>query len=126
MKLLKLLFYISNLILFIFYLYPGDWLACKFYSDCSADPPLIENSYFSLNHIFAFTFLSLLAILSYKNKFKKIFIYLLFISIILELTHTILPNRSFQVGDLLANTLGVLLVVVIFKILNLRKKNELI
>ncbi len=40
--------------------------------------------------------------------------------------HLIIPNRTFQVGDLLGNILGVLLVLTIFKIINLGKKNEFI
>ena len=126
MKLLKRLFYISNLVLFILYLYPGDKLACLFYSDCSVAPSSTESTYFSLNHSLFFLLLTLLGILSHKNIIKKIIIYLLFISIFLEIMHLIIPNRTFQVGDLLGNILGVLLVLTIFKIINLGKKNEFI
>ena len=48
----------------------------------------------------------------YSNNSKKlnyIFLYLLFISIILELTHIIIPNRSFQFEDLIGNITGVII-----------------
>ena len=41
---------------------------------------------------------------------------LFFLSLILELLHYIIPNRSFQPGDLIGNILGVIVAYFIIKI----------
>ena len=41
---------------------------------------------------------------------------LFFLSIILELLHFIIPNRSFQLGDLIGNILGVIVAYSVVKI----------
>ena len=43
------------------------------------------------------------------------------LSILLELLHIIIPNRGFEVADLLGNILGVLLPLVIFKLFIFRR-----
>ena len=50
-----------------------------------------------------------------KN-FKKLAYGLFFLSIILEAFHFILPNRSFQMSDLFANILGVMVAYFVIKI----------
>ena len=49
---------------------------------------------------------------------KKIFYYLILISIFLELMHLLIPIRAFQIQDLLGNIFGVVISYFIFKILN--------
>ena len=74
--------------------------------------------YLSSNHLYTFLILSFIAILSYSNNSKKlnyIFLYLLFISIILELAHLIIPNRSFQFEDLIGNITGVIVSYILIK-----------
>ena len=44
------------------------------------------------------------------------------LSIILEVLHAIIPNRAFQIGDLLGNILGVLLAYFLVKIYELLSK----
>jgi glycopeptide antibiotics resistance protein len=50
-----------------------------------------------------------------KN-FKKLAYGLFFLSAILELLHLIIPNRSFQLGDLCGNILGVIVAYSVVKI----------
>ena len=122
MRLLKISFYISNLILFIFYLYPGSISGCYLYNDCKIQPQLTRDFIiFSSNHVYVFIFFSCLGILSFKKYLKKILYYLFSVSIILELMHIIVPNRSFELVDLLGNTLGVLISASILKLFILRR-----
>ncbi len=121
MRLLKISFYISNLILFVFYLYPGSIFGCFYYNDCNTQPQLTADFIVSSNHVYIFIFLSFLGFLSYKKKIKQICLYLISISILLELMHIIIPNRGFEVADLLGNILGVLISLVIFKLFILRR-----
>ena len=82
MRFLKLSFYISNLILFIFYLYPGSIFGCFLYNDCNTQPQLTRDFIiFSSNHVYVFLIFSLLGILSFKKNLKKISYYLFSVSI---------------------------------------------
>jgi len=122
MKFLKLSFYSSNLFLFIFYLYPGSIFGCFLYNDCNIQPQLTSDFIiFSSNHVYVFIIFSFLGILSFKKDLKKISYYLISISIILELMHIIVPNRGFEVADLLGNLLGVILSVILYKLFTLRR-----
>ena len=120
MKLLKSSFYLSNIFLIIFYLYPASILGCFFYNDCQFQPQLTEDlSYVSSNHFYSFVFISLIGLLSFKKKVKIIMYYLVSLSIILELTHLIIPNRAFELQDLFGNLLGVVLSYILFKIIKI-------
>jgi len=50
------------------------------------------------------------------ENFQRVFFGLFFLSIILELLHFIIPNRSFQLGDLMGNILGVIVAYSVVKI----------
>ena len=52
------------------------------------------------------------------KKINFLIIYLFLLSIILELFHTIIPAREFEWADLFGNILGVLFVIIIYKIKN--------
>jgi len=110
-------FHFINLILIIFYLYPGSIAGCVFYKDCTVQPQIIGDFLVSSNHFYAFIFLSLLGLLAYHNTKKINFLikYLFVISIILEFFHIMIPNRKFEFSDLFGNILGVLLVIVIYR-----------
>ena len=119
MKLLKSSFHLSNIILIIFYLYPASLLGCFFYNDCQIQPQLTRDlSYLSSNHFYTFIFVSLIGLLSFKKK-KIIMYYLVFLSMFLELTHLIIPNRAFELQDLFGNLLGVVLSYILFKIIKI-------
>ena len=122
MRFLKISFYISNLFLFIFYLYPGSIFGCLLYNDCNAQPQLTRDFIiFSSNHVYVFLLFSLLGILSFKEYLKNIAYYLFSVSVFLELMHIIVPNRGFEVADLLGNVFGVILSLVLYKLFSLRR-----
>ena len=121
MKILKNSFYVLNIILIIFYLYPGSILGCLLYNDCYIQPQLTRNFLVSSNHFYVFFILSVIGFLSFSKDLKKISYYLILLSILLELLHIIIPNRGFEVADLLGNILGVLLPLVIFKLFIFRR-----
>ena len=62
--------------------------------------------------------------LSKKSVFIKIATYLFFISIFLELLHSVIPERGFEIKDLGGNIVGVVISLMIFLIFKHRKKNE--
>tara|TARA_B100000945_G_scaffold108175_1_gene85745 strand:+ start:1405 stop:1779 length:375 start_codon:yes stop_codon:yes gene_type:complete len=121
MKFIKISFYISNLVLLIFYLFPGSILGCFLYNDCKIQPQLTRDFIiFSSNHVYTFLIFSFLGILSFRKNLKEISYYLFSVSVFLELMHYIIPNRSFELADLLGNVLGVILSLILYKLLKLR------
>ena len=125
-KLSILGFHSVNLILIIFYLYPGSIIGCYLYSNCHIQPQITpnfmisSNYWISSNHFYVFTILSVLGIFAYRNtkKINFLIIYLFLLSIVLELSHLIIPNRGFEWSDLFGNILGVIFVTIIYKIRN--------
>jgi VanZ family protein len=111
-------FHFINLILIIFYLYPGSIAGCVFIKDCTVQPQITGDFLVSSNHFYTFIFLSLFGLLAYHNTKKINFLikYLFFISIILEFFHIIIPNRKFELSDLFGNIFGVLLVIIIYRL----------
>ena len=117
MNYLKQFFYLSNIVLFIFYLYPGSIFGCFIYSDCKIQPQLTRDFLVSSNHVYVFVIISILGLIAFKNKLKNIFIYLICISIVLEILHLIIPERGFELGDLFGNIIGVFISFLVFKII---------
>ena len=118
-KFLKSIFYISVLFLIIISLYPGSLLGYLFYGDLELQPNLIENPFgTTINHFICYTYVSLLGFFLYSStqNFKKLVYGLFFLSIILEVFHFIVPNRSFEIEDLFGNILGVVVAYSIVKI----------
>ena len=111
----KFIFYISNFILLVLYLFPGSLLGCLLYNDCKLQPQLTADFIVSSNHFYSFILLSTIGIFTYKNsdKFNFILLYLILLSIILETLHIFIPVRSFEFPDLFGNLLGVLIVLMI-------------
>ena len=110
------LFHLMVLLLVLLYLYPGSILGFLIYGDFGKQPDMIPNPMgTSINHALAFFYLTILGLASYLNErsFKKILIFLIVLSLFLELSHLFIPNRSFQSLDLFANLLGTLLAIVI-------------
>ena len=119
---LKTLFHLYNLLLIVLYVYPGSILGFLVYKDLSHQPQItIDFFSISSNHLYVFIILSLLGLLSIK-KINLLFFYLISISLILEITHLIIPNRSFQFSDLFGNILGVIITFIIAKFYKFRKK----
>ena len=118
-KILKFIFHISVLFLIIISLWPGSLLGYLFYSDWGQQPNLIQNPFgTTINHFIYYFYVALLGFFIYSKteNFKKLVYGLFFLSAILELFHFIIPNRSFQLGDLIGNILGVMLAYSIIKI----------
>ena len=111
MNYIKQFFYFLNLILFLFYLYPGSILGYILYGNFKTQPQITGDFVVSSNHVYVFFILSIIGFYVFKHKLKNIIIYLISISIILELFHLIIPKRSFQFGDLFGNLIGVILPV---------------
>ena len=121
MKILKNSFYVLNIVLFIFYLFPGSILGCILYNDCYIQPQLTRDFLVSSNHFYVFFILSVIGFLSFSKNLKKVSYYLILLSILLELLHIIIPNRGFEVADLLGNIFGVLLSLILFKLFIFRR-----
>ena len=125
---MKFTFHIANILLIVFYLFPGSIIGCLLYNDCKTQPQLTPDFIVSSNHVYVFTIISLLGFVTYtKDKaFKIIIAYFFFIAVFLELAHIIIPERGFEVKDLGGNIFGVVISLVIFLIFKLRKKNGFI
>ena len=108
----KFIFYLSNFILLVLYLFPGSLLGCFLYNDCQLQPQLTKDFLVSTNHLYAFGLLSIIGLFTYKNS-NKLNLYLILLSIILEILHIFIPARSFEFSDLFGNLLGVLIVLTI-------------
>ena len=118
-KFLKSIFHISVLFLIIISLYPGSLLGYLIYGDWSQQPNLIKNPFgTSINHFICYLYVSLFGVFLYSKSenFKKLVYGLFFLSVMLELLHFIIPNRSFQLSDLIGNILGVIVAYSALKI----------
>ena len=116
LKLIKYLYYFSLIGLFILYLFPGSLIGYFFYGDLAKQPDLIPNPIgTSINHALAFLYLSILGLISYMRdkSFNKTAIFLISLSIILELFHYFIPNRSFEFLDLFGNLIGTLIAIIV-------------
>ena len=113
---LKKLFHILTLLLIILSLYPGNIIGFLIYGNIRYEPQLTKDFlYISSNHLYVYFLISVLGFFSYlrDRKFKLVVIYLFFLSIILEVTHLVISERSFQTEDLTGNILGVLIAYII-------------
>ena len=89
----KIGFYSANIILIILYLFPGSIVGWFLYNDHLIQPQITRDFIISSNHVYAFALLTSL-----------------------ELFHIIIPNRGFEMSDLFGNIVGVILVILIYKI----------
>ena len=115
---LKYLFYFSFIILLILYLFPGSLIGYFLYGNLGKQPDFISNPIgTSINHLIFFFYLGILGFIfrSNEKKFINSFSFLFLISVVLELLHHFIPNRAFELYDLYANSLGVILAFLIFK-----------
>ncbi len=119
----KIIFYSINCCLLILYLFPGSLIGCYLYKDCKIQPQITQDLIISSNHLYAFFLLSIVGFITFTEpkKIKLLIIYLIFLSIILEVFHIVIPQRSFQWSDLFGNLLGIIIVIFFY---NLNKKYE--
>ena len=119
----KFIFYLSNLILIFLYLFPGSVLGWFLYNDLNSQPQITRDFIISTNHLYAFLIISTIGLLTFNisNQFIYISLYLIFLSLALEVAHYFIPKRSFEFTDLFGNLLGVIIVLILFYFF---KKNE--
>ena len=111
----KSIFYLSNFILLVLYLFPGSLIGCFLYNDCQLEYQITKDFLISTNHLYAFGLLSIIGLFTYKNSNNLNFLnlYLILLSIILEILHIFIPVRSFEFSDLFGNLLGASIVLLI-------------
>ena len=115
-RIVRYLYYFSLTGLLVLYLFPGSLIGYFLYGDLGKQPDMIPNPMgTSINHTLAFFYLTIIGLISYLNQtsFYKILIFLVTLSLFLELSHLFIPNRSFQSLDLFANLLGTFFAIVI-------------
>ena len=119
----KIIFYFTNFCLISLYLFPGSLLGMIMYDNKSIQPQITSDFLISSNHFYAFVLVSAIGFFSFikSNHINPLIIYLVFLSIFLEIFHLIIPERSFQFTDLFGNLVGVIIVIIIFYFF---KKNE--
>ena len=120
LKLIKYLYYFSLIALFILYLFPGSLIGYFLYGDLGKQPNIIDNPIgTSINHLFCFMYLTALAVICNLKQtiiFTNLY-FIIFISVFLEASHYIIPNRAFELYDLFANVAGVLMIFLIRKLI---------
>ena len=115
-RIVRYLYNFSLTGLLILYIFPGSLIGYFLYGDLGKQPDMIPNPMgTSINHALAFFYLTTIGLISYLNQtsFNKILIFLVTLSLFLELSHLFIPNRSFEFLDLFANLLGTFLAIVI-------------
>ena len=119
----KIIFHFLNIIFVFLYIYPGSLLGFLIYKDISKQPQLTSDFLaLSSNHVYVFLLLSSFGLISYFKSLNTIILYLILISVILELLHLIIPNRSFQFSDLFGNIVGVLIPICMLILFNFWRK----
>ena len=123
-KLTEHVYYFSLLVLLILYLFPGSLIGYLLYGNLGQQPNLISNPIgTSINHLIFFSYITILAMtvrLRAKNVLTN-YQFILFISCVLEISHLIIPNRAFEFYDLIANIIGVVIVILIYSFIKWQK-----
>ena len=116
----KIIFYFINFFLFFLYLYPGSFLGLILYNDKNIQPQITSDLIISSNHFYLFIVISVIGFLTFEKKkqSKYLMLYLIIISLLLEILHLIIPERSFQWSDLFGNLSGVFVVIFSKKLIN--------
>ena len=116
----KIIFYLINSILIIIYLFPGSLPGLLIYGDKNIQPQITSDFMISSNHFYVFFLISTIGFLSFieLRQIKILTIYLILLSIVLEIFHLIIPLRSFEWPDLFGNLFGVCVVILIKNLIN--------
>ena len=113
-KLTEYIYYLSLLVLLTLYLFPGSLVGYFLYGNLGQQPNFISNPIgTSINHLIFFSYITILAVtvrLRAKNILTN-YRFILFISCVLEILHLIVPNRAFELYDLIANFTGVIIII---------------
>ena len=123
-KTIEYTYYFSLIILFIIYLFPGSLISYLLYGNLWQQPNFIKNPLgTSINHLIFFSFITVL-ITIIRFRVKNIFTsykVILFISCVLEILHLIVPNRAFELYDLIANIAGVAIILLLNRFIKWQK-----
>ena len=113
-------FYSLNIFFITLYLFPGSLVGWFIYGNKKIQPQITPDFIISSNHFYVFILISAIGFLSFKNQnqIKNLIIYLVLLSLILEIFHLFIPERSFQWSDLFGNFLGVIVVIFVRKLIN--------
>jgi|TARA_B100001094_G_scaffold249522_1_gene246828 hypothetical protein len=116
----KIIFYSLNFFLVLLYLFPGSLMGLIIYDNKQIQPQITPNFVISSNHFYVFALISIIGFLTFLNKgqIKNLIIYLILLSIVLEIFHLFIPERSFQWADLFGNLVGVIIVILIKNLIN--------
>jgi VanZ family protein len=116
----RIIFYSLNIFFITLYLFPGSLVGWFIYGNKKIQPQITPDFIISSNHFYVFILISAIGFLSFKNKnqIKNLIIYLVLLSLILEIFHLFIPERSFQLSDLFGNFLGVIVVIFVRKLIN--------
>ncbi len=111
-EVIKYTYYLSLIALLLIYLFPGSLIGFFLYGDLGRQPNLISNPIgTSINHLIFFFYLGILSFIIHTKQKRIVysFLFLFSVSVLLELLHLIIPNRAFELNDLFANSVGVIL-----------------
>ena len=116
----KIVFYSINFSLIFLYIFPGSLLGFILYGSEKIQPQITPDFIISSNHFYVFILFTLIGFFTFikKDQIKFLIIYLISLSILLEILHLIIPERSFQWSDLFGNLAGVLVVISIKNLIN--------
>ena len=116
----RIIFYSLNVFLITLYLFPGSLVGWFIYGNKKIQPQITPDFIISSNHFYVFILISAIGFLSFKNQnqIKNLIIYLVLLSLVLEIFHLFIPERSFQLSDLFGNFLGVIVVIFVRKLIN--------
>ena len=116
----KIIFYSINFSLIFLYLFPGSLIGYVVYGSKKIQPQITPDFIISSNHFYVFVLISIIGFFTFikHDQIKFLKIYLFSLSIVLELLHFLIPERTFQWSDLFGNLMGVIVVILIKNLIN--------
>ena len=116
----KIIFYSINFSLIFLYLFPGSLIGYVVYGSKKIQPQITPDFIISSNHFYVFVLISIIGFFTFikHDQIKFLKIYLFSLSIVLELLHFLIPERTFQWSDLFGNLVGVIVVIFIKSLIN--------
>ena len=116
----KIVFYSINFSLIFLYVFPGSLIGQVLYGSKKIQPQITPDFIISSNHFYVFVLVSTIGFLTFikGNQIKILIVYLILLSIVLELLHFIIPERTFQWADIFGNLIGVIVVILIRNLIN--------
>ena len=116
----KIVFISINFCLIFLYLFPGSLIGQVLYGSKQIQPQITPDFVISSNHFYIFVLISIIGFLTFTKikQIKPLLIYLISLSIILELLHLIIPYRTFHWSDFFGNLIGVAVVILFRNLIN--------